>query len=81
MPYIKEEIREHLAHKPFTSQTPGELNYVIHKLLQAYITNKGTSYHTYNDIIGVLECVKQEVYRRVVVPYEEFMLQENGDVW
>ena len=40
-----------------------------------------SSYHAYNEIIGVLECVKQEFYRRMVAPYEDKKCEENGDVF
>jgi len=30
--------------------------------------------------MGVLECVKQEFYRRRAVPYEEEKIEENGDI-
>jgi len=31
-------------------------------------------------MIGVLECVKQEFYRRKVAPYEDIKIIENGDI-
>lgn len=38
------------------------------------------TFTTMSQIIGVLESVKQEFYRRVVAPYEEEKIKENGDV-
>lgn len=32
-------------------------------------------------ILGVLSCVQQEFYRRVVAPYEDQKCRENGDVF
>ena len=61
-------------------ETPGELNYAITKLVHTYLTSKGTSYGVLNEIVGVLECAKQEFYRRKVVPYEDVKIRENGDV-
>jgi hypothetical protein len=29
----------------------------------------------------VLECIKQEFYRRKLAPYEEAKIKENGDLW
>jgi hypothetical protein len=57
---------------------PGTLNYVIAQLLQA---TDPRCYEDYNKLIGVLECCKQEYYRRVVARYEEEKLEENGDVY
>lgn len=31
--------------------------------------------------MGVLECVKQEYYRRVAIPYEDQAKERNGDVY
>ena len=33
------------------------------------------------EVLGVLECVKLELYRRVAAPYEDKKCQENGDVY
>lgn len=61
--------------------TPGELNYKITKTCIDYARSKGTSYTTYNEIIGALECAKMEMYRRAVAPYEDTKITENGDVY
>jgi len=34
-----------------------------------------------NEVIGVLECAKLELYRRVAAPYEERKRIENGEVY
>ena len=39
------------------------------------------SFQDLNELIGALECAKQELYRRVVAPYEEDKIEENGDVY
>jgi hypothetical protein len=43
--------------------------------------NEGLSYKSINDVIGVLECVKQEFYRRIAVPYEDKKIEQNGDIY
>ena len=59
----------------------GDLNYSIHQRIAEYIkANGGISYQTMNDVFGVLECVKMELYRRIMVPYEDTKMRENGDV-
>lgn len=87
MPYIRQEQRKQLRDNPFAiPHSPGELNYLITKLCQEYIFWKAPApdyvpnYQCYNDAIGALECAKQELYRRSVVPFEENKIKENGDV-
>lgn len=85
MPYIKmldraKYIKELSKLSEVGISNPGELNYLITCLCNHYAHTKKVSYQTINDIIGVLECAKQEYYRRVVGPYEEIKIKENGDL-
>ena len=89
MPYIKELQRERLsllisqiqlAFK-FQDIDVGTLNYLITNICKEYIKENGEKYSHYNDIIGVLECVKQELYRRKISKYEDKKIEENGDVY
>lgn len=82
MPYITSGRRLDLVVPGLVGAVgaPGVLNYVITKLCLEYLRINKASYGTYNAIIGVLECVKQELYRRAVAPYEDRKLNENGDV-
>lgn len=81
MPYINSTSRRLLAELT-EPMTIGELNYVITMACLRYLkTNTKESYRHYNEIIGVLECAKLEMYRRKVVPYEEDRRHENGDVY
>jgi hypothetical protein len=57
----------------------GDLNYVISKLIWT-LFDKNKRYKTANDIIGVLECVKLEIYRRQIATYEEEKCKANGDL-
>ena len=75
MPYIDREHRT----APIT--TPGVLNYKVTTLLLDYLILRGETYQTYNDIIGVLECAKLEMYRRRTSDYEDKKMAENGDVY
>jgi hypothetical protein len=62
--------------------TPGELNFCITRMCLEYTgANWSPNYALFNEIIGVLECVKQEFYRRAVAPYEDKKIEENGDVY
>ena len=85
MPYIKQEDRiffdEKISFKNTAIQTPGELNYLLTKIVDHYISAHGKNYDSINDVIGVLECAKLELYRRIVAPYEDSKIQQNGDAY
>jgi len=59
----------------------GRLNYTISSILEGLLVANGTSYRLINDMVGVLECSKLELYRRVAIPYEDSKIEENGDVY
>jgi hypothetical protein len=65
---------------------PGHLNYILTTLIattyKQYAVKNGTSltYSDYNEIIGMLECCKLEIYRQRVAEYENEKIKENGDV-
>ena len=85
MPYIKEVDKEKFedALKSIIDNivTPGEFNYVISMICKELLVIEGESYSNYNDLIGILECAKLELYRRMVAPYEDKKIIENGDVY
>jgi hypothetical protein len=77
MPYIPQKDRD----SSMVPATAGELNWKITTTIQSYLEPYGISYQTLNEVIGVLECVKAELYRRVVAPYEDGKCAINGDVY
>lgn len=94
MPYITKNKRNYLDESidgvrkaiaelelDFTgdNNTEGNLNYVISSLL-AKIYSRG-NYQDVNDVVGLLECVKLEYYRKVAGPYEDIKEEENGRVY
>ena len=83
MPYVDKIAREALGY--VTVEEPpedaGELNYVITKVCDEFLVRKGRRYNHINTVIGVLECAKQEFYRRIAAPYEDEKIAENGDVY
>lgn len=85
MPYIDSQRREDVdptqAYRLDSPQTTGELNYSFSVLAKEYMSLKGLSYQTINDVIGALEGAKMEFYRRIAVPYEEEKREINGDVY
>lgn len=84
MPYIKIEERKDfdslIEILEQTITTPGQLNYVISSLCWGLIAQWGESYQKYNDLVGVLECAKLELYRRRISKYENLKADENGDL-
>lgn len=80
MPYIKRERRDQLKVTSWPLN-PGELNYIITDICLSYFHEGHKNYQGINDILGALEGAKLEFYRRVVVPYEDRKIIENGDVY
>ena len=88
MPYIKPERRPFVDKGQIGSfgnkgqiGSFGDINYFISTVLEQCLKQWGTSYETINGLVGVLECVKLELYRRVAAPYETQKMLENGDVY
>ena len=82
MPYIPEERRIMLNDTPLgRAITPGELNYKITLLLKDFLDLHGTNYTNMNNIVGAVECAKQEFIRRIINPYENTKIEENGDCY
>lgn len=87
-PYIKQEDRKQYAkildelteliQKLPEEEKPGHVNYFVTVLLKRI--TKPEKYFRYNWVIGVLEAIKLELYRRQVTVYEEKKISENGDV-
>lgn len=81
MPYIDQDARDRLG-RGGQPEGPGELNYAITKLVDNYLRRQDrVRYAHLNEVIGALECVKQELYRRVAAPYEDQKIRETGDVY
>jgi hypothetical protein len=85
MPYITKEKRERfrihlkgLKKLIKTQISVGELNYLLTSLCNFYLESKKECYQTYNDILGSLECSKQEYYRKNISKYEDIKEIENG---
>lgn len=79
MPYIPMLERDDVA--IYGPKNPGQLNYALSRAISWYLLDEKVSYQRLNEVLGVLEAVKQEFYRRVVAPYEDLKLKENGDVY
>ena len=62
------------------TMTPGELNYLLTNFILAYFTYS-PNYQRINDVLGVLDAVGKEFYRRVVADFEDYKCDKNGDVY
>ena len=80
MPYIVNSAREQLDDGGLPNSA-GELNYMSSSLIDEYLHEYGKNYTNINEVIGVLECAKLELYRRVAAPYEDEKIEQNGDVY
>jgi hypothetical protein len=85
MPYIKPEKRPVIdcLVEPILdnldSMDEGDLNYLFSCILwERFLRNH--RYATLNSNVGILECVKQEFYRRMGAPMEDEKIVENGDI-
>lgn len=82
MPYITNERRLELdCRVDEWPENAGELNYLVSTACDQFIYANGLNYTNINTLIGVLECAKMELYRRVAAPYEDEKIKENGDVY
>jgi hypothetical protein len=87
MPYIKQVRRKDIDSlysgllEIAGGLTHGDLNYIISNLLNRHIEKKEKTYATYNAMIGILECAKMEFYNRLVTPYENIKIVENGSLY
>ena len=79
-PYIPQERRRAIA-EGIPPDNPGELNYKICELIGNYILAQGLSYQTLNEVMGILACVSQELYHKIIRPYEDKKEAANGRVW
>lgn len=82
MPYITPNSRVHIDRwiNPHM-MTAGEINYLISRICDRHIEHHGLNYTTINELVGVLECAKLELYRRIAAPYEDTKISTNGDVY
>jgi hypothetical protein len=87
MPYIPKKIRREIDIQ-HVAETPGQLNYLITTNILEYLDEikdamckSENNYADYNEVIGVLECIKLELYRKVISKYEDEKCKEEGDVY
>lgn len=90
MPYIKQEERDQIDPKlkemldHMGVLTPGQFVYMMYQICQWQTSFGGTGdlpvgWGSASRVLADLEATKLEFYRRVVAPYEDQKIQENGD--
>jgi hypothetical protein len=85
MPYIpyeeKELFNKEIENLAKNIDTEGQLNFALTRLCFLYAKRRTENYALLNSIIGVLECAKQEYYRKIVSKYEDRKEELNGPVY
>lgn len=84
MPYITKDDRKKIMNTTIGSFVPknaGELQYAIAEMIHGYHANMGLNYQKCNDMMGALAGAQMEYYRKVVAPYEEYKINDNGPVY
>ena len=63
------------------SKIDGATNYTLTRLiLQMLKPTDGWNYASLMKVVGTLECMKQEIYNRLITPYEKLAEYNNGDL-
>lgn len=82
MPYIRQELRpvmDTVVDQMVKAgvKADGDLNYILYKFCKNRIK---PSYNNYKNFLGELNEAAEEIRRRLLAPYEETKISENGDV-
>ena len=83
MPYIKQDRRKDLDTIVSDMwindiKADGDLNYVLYAYCKRCIKH---SYNNYKNYIGELRQCATEIERRLLAPYEDEKIIENGDIY
>ena len=82
MPYVKQERRHDLdlvvnLMDEIEVAADGDLNYILYAFCKRHIT---PGYGNYKNYMGELNEAAEEIRRRLLAPYEDGKILENGDV-
>lgn len=82
MPYIKQDDRlffdRHL--NCIDTNNKGDLNYCVTQLALQHIKSHEKSYTNISEAISALVNAADEIKRRLLIPYENQKIEENGDL-
>lgn len=84
MPYISEVERRALD-APLDELcrlvcTDGQLNYAVMRLALGRVKSAGLCYSTLAAVCGTLKLAADELFRRLVAPYEDHKIRNAGDL-
>ena len=82
MPYITQNLRPSMNTVVDQMvragvQVDGDLNYILFKYCKNHVK---PSYNNYKNFMGELNEAAEEIRRRLLAPYEDKKIIENGDV-
>jgi len=93
MPYISKNARDNVdrtitcligdiqdVEKIGDGNLEGVVNYTLSRICNEVLIGDEPRYSKINAVIGVLEAVKLEFYRRLAGPYEDGAIEKNGDL-
>ncbi len=84
MPYIQKHERisfdKHLKEIGPHTTSKGDLNYCVTQLALHYIKAHGKSYTNISEAASALVDASDEIKRRLLGPYENQKIKENGDL-
>lgn len=92
MPYLKKDFRREIDQYgnlqellKYTTTLElkdflGAVNYIIFSIVKVWLDYHGINYGNVSSIIGTVDCAKEELRRRILNPYEDTKISENGDV-
>ncbi len=85
MPYIpekeKNEMSDYIENLRVFIESKGDLNYVICELVGRLIVDSDKiSYTQMSEWIDAVHDAETELRRRLLFPYEDLKIEENGDV-
>lgn len=84
MPYIKDTYKREMTdaiNDLFNFiESKGDLNYAICALVGKVILESGVNYTNMSEKIGAVHDAEAELRRRLLDPYEDIKMAQNGDV-
>ena len=82
MPYINQKRRDEIdgivdLMREKDIKADGDLNYILYAFCKRFVK---PSYNNYKNFCGELRQCVTEIERRLLGPYEDLKIKENGDV-
>ena len=77
--FLRQKIPSGYSTPPKYSLPVGDINYVVSSILFRLFEEE-SSYTRGNEIVGAVECIKQEFIHRILNCYEDEKIKENGDI-